>query len=85
MHHRWQIAHLLREFFTDAADTAQQFTILLEIHHRDQPVTDLHPQRIFQLHVRPTGFHRLRIILRDRHFLHFGRLLIAPAQPPGQP
>ncbi|MNH24714.1 hypothetical protein D3C79_846630 [compost metagenome] len=51
MHYRRQVAHLLGEFFTDAANAPEQFAVLLEIHHRDQPVTHLHTQRIFQLYV----------------------------------
>ena len=83
--HRRQEAHILGEFFTNAADTAKQLTILLEIHHRDQAVPHFHPQRIFELYVVPGGFHRLGVLRHfDRRRLCF-RLRFPATHPPGKP
>ena len=85
MDNRRQIAHFLREFLTDTTDTPQQFAILREIHHRDQSVTDFHPQRIFQLNVLPAGFHQLFVFAFDRRGdFHHRFFLFLTTDPPGQ-
>ena len=84
VNNRRQEAHILGEFFTDTANTPQQFAILLEVHHRDQAIAHFHPQRIFQLHVVPGGLHGLGIF---RHFHRRGlcrRFHFTSAHPPGQ-
>ena len=84
MHHRRQIAHVLREFLADTANTAQQLAVLLKIDHRNQPIAYFHPQRIFQLDIGPAGLGGLRILRHHRRLHRFRRLLFTAAQPPGQ-
>ena len=84
VHHRRQKAHVLGELFTDTADTAQQFTVLLKIDHRDQTIAHFHAERIFQLHIVPGGFHH-RVVFRNFSRLWLDRrLLFTSPDPPGQ-
>jgi len=83
MNHRRQVAHLLRELLTNTADTPEQLAVLRVVDHWDQAVTHFHPQRVFQLNIRPTGFHQLLAFGSHLHRL-FGcrRLLLLAASPP---
>ena len=84
VYHRRQEAHILGKFLTNTANSPQQLTILLKIHHWDQAVTNLHAQRIFQLHVVPCGFHH-GVVFRHFHRLRFiWRFLLTTAHPPCQ-
>ncbi|MOA02168.1 hypothetical protein D3C78_1216070 [compost metagenome] len=65
MYHRRQETHILSEFFTDTANTPEQFTVLLEINHRNQTIAHFHPERIFKLDVIPCCFNCLGVF---RHF-----------------
>ena len=84
VYHRRQEAHVLGEFFTDTADTAEQLAVLLEIDHRDQAIPDFHSQRILQLNVVPGRFDGLIILRhfdRNRFRCRFG---FTATHPPGK-